>query len=45
MQSLNLELKLCIVFKSWTKKLHFSTVANTLEINVRGFFAILILSP
>jgi hypothetical protein len=40
-----LKLKLFIVFKSWTEKLHFSIVANTLKISVRGFFANLILCP
>jgi hypothetical protein len=38
MQSLNLELKLYIVIKSWTEKLIFSTVANIPKICVRGFF-------
>jgi hypothetical protein len=45
MQSLNLDLKLYIVYKSWTKKLHFSTVAYILEISVHGFFANLIFCP
>jgi hypothetical protein len=29
-QSLNLELKLYIVYKIWTKKLNFSSLANIL---------------
>jgi hypothetical protein len=41
----DLELKLYIVFKSWTKKLHDSIVANILKISVRGVFANLILCP
>jgi hypothetical protein len=43
MQSLNLELKFYIVFRSWTEKLHISTVANILKVGVRGFFANLVL--
>jgi hypothetical protein len=40
-QSSNLELKLFIVFKSWTEKekLNFSSVANILKICVLGFCA------
>jgi hypothetical protein len=38
MQSLNLKLKLYIVFGSWSEKLCFSTVANILKISVRSFF-------
>jgi hypothetical protein len=45
MQSLNLELKLNIVFKSWTENLHFLNVTKILKISVRGFFANLILCP
>jgi hypothetical protein len=45
LQSYNLEIKLYIVLKSWTEKLHFSIVANILKIIVCGFFANLIICP
>jgi hypothetical protein len=38
-QILNLELKIYIVFESWTEKLHFSSVANIFKTSIRGFFA------
>jgi hypothetical protein len=42
---LDLEIKLCIIFQSWTEKLNFTIVANILKISVRGFVTNLIFCP